>query len=65
MAAPDHPLTEEHLESINNALAQAQAARVQINLAKSAGIDVSAHEQELVTAETQLRKIKQVYFPGR
>ncbi len=59
------PLTDQHLEDINNALAQLKVAEQQINLAKAAGIDVSQHEQDLKDTRAQLQKVKQVYFPGR
>lgn len=60
-----NPLTEEHLNQINNALEAAQFARSQIDMAKRAGIDVASHEQQLNTNEARLLQIKQVYFPGR
>jgi hypothetical protein len=65
MADNIHPLTEEHLASINQALEAADRANAQIKLAKMAGIDVSAQESQLKTSVDSLTRIKQVYFPGR
>ena len=65
MANPSTILGEEHLASINDALAKAKTAESEIKLAKLAGIDVSAQEAELKASLDKLHSIKQVYFPGR
>lgn len=63
-SVPNSPLNDTHLQQINAALAAAQTAETQIILAKQAGIDVSASEQQLQEAKAKLRAIKHTYFPG-
>lgn len=65
MAEANHPLTEEHYQSIIAGLDKIKSAEEQIKLAKMAGIDVRAKEAEVATAKEQLSRIRQVYFPGR
>lgn len=62
---PLHPLSEEHLAQINQALDQAQVLQEAINKAGRAGIDLSNQAQQLTNNVDQLLKIKQVYFPGQ
>lgn len=62
---PDHPLTEQHLERINDALEKLRQADVQITLAEQAGISLPGRREEVMAARQQLVNIKQVYFPGR
>lgn len=62
---PANPLTPDHLAQIKNALDMIQQAKYQIDLAKRAGIDVSAAEQLNNDNESKLRQVKQVYFPGQ
>lgn len=62
---PGSPLTPAHLQQLNNALDQIRLAKVQLDLAKRAGIDVSTLEATNNDNETKLRQIKQVYFPGQ
>jgi hypothetical protein len=59
------PLTEEHLNEINNALSDGELAQKHIEMAKRAGIDVSQHEAQHTENMQKLRQIKQVYFPNR
>lgn len=61
----NHPLNETHLQTINNALDHVKYAKEQIALAKSAGIDVTAHEKILDDTHDKLRKLKNVYFPNQ
>lgn len=60
-----HPLTDEHLGQINAALDGIKAAKMQVNLAKRAGIDVAAQETAVLDTERRLNQIKSVYFPNR
>jgi hypothetical protein len=62
---PNNPLTFEHLQQIRNALSTAAVAQQHIDLAKRAGIDVSAQEQLLKDQMAKLLAIKNVYFPGQ
>jgi hypothetical protein len=62
---PGNPLTDQHLDDINTALAKLDLARQQIVLAKAAGIDTAQLESDERDARASLTKIKQVYFPGR
>jgi hypothetical protein len=62
---PANPLTPDHLAQLKNALDNAKRAQYQIDLAKRAGIDVSALEQTNQDNITKLRQILQVYFPGQ
>jgi hypothetical protein len=65
MPHPHSPLTDEHLNQINEGLTHVQIAESQIMLAKQAGIDVSSHEQQINAAKDRLLAIKRAYFPGR
>lgn len=62
---PGNPLTDEHLDNIQLALAKLDLARQQIVLAKAAGLDTSQLEADEQATRATLMKIKQVYFPGR
>lgn len=62
---PVSPLTDEHLQQLNNALSAANAATAQIELAKRAGIDVADLEAANNSNINKLRTLKQVYFAGR
>lgn len=62
---PGSPLTLDHLQQLNNALDNIKLAKIQIDLAKRAGIDVSNAEQVNSDNEAKIRQIKQVYFPGQ
>lgn len=62
---PGSPLTEEHLNQMNNALDVATRAQQQIDTAKRAGIDVSQLEAQLKDSVDKIRQVKSVYFPGR
>lgn len=59
------PLNDLHLTEINSALLKLDLAFQQIALAKQAGLDVSAQEQQANATRDSLLRIKQVYFPGR
>jgi DNA-binding phage protein len=62
---PNSPLTEEHLQQLNNALDAVKRARTQIELARRAGIDVADLQAANEANESKIRTIKQVYFAGR
>jgi hypothetical protein len=62
---PGSPLTLAHLAQLNNALDLVKTAQIQIDLAKRAGIDVSAAQAKNTDNESKLRQLKQVYFPGQ
>jgi hypothetical protein len=64
MASPQGPLTMEHLGQIQNGLSIVTALERQISLAKQAGLDVTAYEQQLADTKKKLLQVKQVYFPG-
>jgi len=61
----ENPLSEDDLVKINNGLIYAREGLRQIDLAKMAGLDVTAQEQQLRDYESKLLSPKQVYFPGR
>lgn len=64
---PDFPstiLTEDHLKVLKNAIDQGAAIQREIDLAKRAGIDVSAAEALLQDTLGKIRQSKSVYFPG-
>jgi hypothetical protein len=65
MATPSTILTEEHYQNLKNSLDQAANIQREIDLAKAAGLDVSAMQAQLTTALGQIRQFKNVYFPGR
>lgn len=60
-----NPLTENHLAQINQGLDQVNVALQQIDMAKRAGLDVSAQEQQANDTRDKLLQLKNVYFPGR
>jgi nicotinate-nucleotide pyrophosphorylase len=62
---PNSPLTEDHLQQLNNALDAVKRARTQIELARRVGIDVDALQTANDANEAKIRSIKQVYFAGR
>lgn len=62
---PDSPLNEGHLQQLNNALDAIKRAKVQIDLAERAGLDVSAAKEMNQKNEDKIRTLKQVYFAGR
>ena len=62
---PNSPLTDDHLQQMNNALDHAQRAFQQIELAKRAGIDVADLEKTLTDSVAKIRQVKSVYFPNR
>lgn len=59
------PLDDSDLERLTEAQTMLQRAREQIDLAKSANLDVSRAEDRVAELDTQIRSIKTVYFPGR
>ncbi len=61
---PFSPLTREHLEAIRNGLDALTVAEQQIALAKQAGLDVTAFEQQLRDNRDKLLRLKNTYFPG-
>lgn len=58
------PLTKEDLDQINSSLAGIKAAKDIIVRAKASGIDVDAQATALDSAESQLKAIKQGFFPS-
>jgi hypothetical protein len=54
-------LTKIQLKQIDDAIVAIEAAKAEITRAKSAGLDVSQFEQQILDNETKLRAIKQVY----
>jgi hypothetical protein len=62
---PAHPLTDAHYAQIVNGLRTLDYAQQQIDMAKRAGIDVSAHQQTVTDSRNKLLAIKNTYFPGR
>lgn len=62
---PDQVLTEQDLQRINTALGQLDRAKQVIDMATSAGIDVSTFKDRASTSRDQLLKIKNTFFPGR
>ena len=59
------PLTEDHLNRINEQLANLQVAERDAETAKRADIPVDDQLNKIREARARLQKIKQVYFPGR
>jgi len=62
---PNNPLTFQHLQDINTALAALNQAEAQANMANSAGIDVGERLTAIQNLRAQLLKFKNVYFPGQ
>ncbi len=65
MANQNEPLDESHLVEIDKSLKQLGEAKLQIEKAKRAGIDLGTAEADLFDNEGKLMKIRQAYFPGK
>ena len=59
------PLTDEHLKSINEGLAELKASREIINRAKQAGLDFEAQDVQEKELTSKLTGIKQAFFPNK
>ena len=60
-----NPLTEDHLQQINQALTSIDLGLKAAELAKRAEIDVTSQVNSMLDNQKKLRLLKQVYFPGR
>ncbi|MGH7240316.1 MAG: hypothetical protein ACREHG_09690 [Candidatus Saccharimonadales bacterium] len=60
-----NPLTDEHLTLINQGIEAGTAAQSIAEKAKQAGMDVAELERQVTEGTNKLRRIKQVFFPGR
>jgi hypothetical protein len=60
-----NPLTEQHLQDMNDALKHITNVRESIRLAERAGIDVTEHKKLIDEHEQKIKQIKSVYFPDR
>lgn len=65
MASASTLLTDQHLQTIKDALAQLDRAQAELNLAKQAGIDLPNHQAEIDATRTKLQAMRQTYFPGQ
>jgi hypothetical protein len=65
MSPSSRLVTDNHLIQVNNALDNIRLAQNEIDLAKRAGIDVTAQQKQLDDSKSKLLQFKQVYFPGR
>lgn len=65
MALKNPPLDESHFQILKGGIDAAEQAKEHIDMARSAGINVDDHEKRVNAELTQLRKLKDVYFPGR
>ena len=61
----DNPLTEANYREINQALARLNKAKLMIESAKRAGVDVDDQCAGCDYVEDRLNKIKAEYFKGR
>ena len=59
------PLTDEHLDKINQALATTKESRQTLMQAKQAGMDVGDIETALDETEKRLLATNRSFFPGR
>lgn len=57
-------VTPDHLTQINQALAQIQTLKSELDLAQRAGLDVTRLVQQITEREAQLRQFRQTYFPN-
>lgn len=58
-------LTEQHLQQIKNAQDIITTLKNEIDLAKRAGVDVTAMEVMMNEAQAKLQQFRNVYFPGQ
>lgn len=59
------PLTQANLDQINTQLEGIRSAMELVRKAKTAGIDVSTQEQQLMQGQEKLLRVKQAFFPGQ
>jgi hypothetical protein len=64
MPDAENPLTEEDLQSINDALEQSQVAERGIAKAVRAGIPMDGMLEDIREKRQRLQQIKNTYFPG-
>lgn len=64
MATSKFVIGPEHLNTINAAIEQSNAALNEIALAKRAGFNMDAQEKAIQDGLVKLRQIKSVYFPN-
>lgn len=64
MADQNSPLNDTHLSQIQNALSVLDRAQQQVDLAKRAGINVDAEQQQITDTRSKLLSVKNVYFPS-
>ncbi len=60
-----NPLTSEHRDALDTAIAAADATEEVINRAKMAGIDLGDLPEQIAAGRDQARAIKQAFFPGQ
>lgn len=65
MSMPESPLTEQHLQSLNEAQASLTRLDEMIRRAKQAGLDVTAFESQARETRERILRLKQAFFPGR
>lgn len=61
---PEPILDNEDLETIDGALQEIEDLQENLVRAEQAGIDVSRQRQRLENDRSQLRAIRQAFFPG-
>jgi hypothetical protein len=65
MDNPSHPLTDDHLVMIKDAMARLADADHMITKAKMAGIAVDEQQKQVHELRNKLRQIGHAYFPGK
>lgn len=65
MKIPPVILTEEHYQQIKNALDAVAAIQPHIDQAVRAGVPMDEHQKQLTETAESLRRLRNVYFPGR
>lgn len=61
----DGPLTQQNYRELNAALAAVNKARIAIESARRAGVNVDEHAAALEYVEQRLNQIKGEYFKGQ
>lgn len=59
------PLTDADFDELKARMDELEFARREIEKAERAGMDMAAAKDKVRELDAQLKKIKQVYFPGR
>ena len=65
MPDEQNPFSEEDLTQMQTNLEKIKAAKLAVQKARLAGVDMGDAEKQLIELDQQIRKVAITYFPGR